>query len=62
MCFFFGGLKYDQQNFNQVAAQTSASLLALSVLSLMIPAAFNASINNKAVIYKHNISYSYTYI
>ncbi|KAF8926765.1 vacuolar calcium ion transporter [Dissophora ornata] len=42
-CFFFGGLKYSAQKFNQTAAQTSASLLSLSCLSLLIPAAFHAT-------------------
>jgi len=38
-----GGLKYQSQIFNQTAAQTSASLLALSCTSLLIPAAFMAT-------------------
>ncbi|KAG0241166.1 Sodium/calcium exchanger protein-domain-containing protein [Mortierella sp. GBAus27b] len=42
-CFVFGGLKHKTQSFNQTAAQTSASLLSLSCLSLLIPAAFHAT-------------------
>ncbi|KAF9431970.1 hypothetical protein BGZ76_011461 [Entomortierella beljakovae] len=42
-CFVAGGIKYSAQTFNQTAAQTSASLLSLSCLSLLIPAAFNAT-------------------
>ncbi|KAI7818415.1 Sodium/calcium exchanger protein-domain-containing protein [Gamsiella multidivaricata] len=42
-CFVFGGYKYKTQTFNQTAAQTSASLLSLSCLSLLIPAAFHAT-------------------
>ncbi|KAI8600537.1 calcium/proton exchanger [Dissophora ornata] len=42
-CFVCGGYKYQVQTFNQTAAQTSASLLALSCMSLLIPAAFNAT-------------------
>ncbi|KAG0202272.1 hypothetical protein BGX28_005157 [Mortierella sp. GBA30] len=42
-CFVCGGYKYQSQRFNQTAAQMSASLLSLSCLSLLIPAAFNAS-------------------
>ncbi|KAF9358159.1 hypothetical protein BGX26_002376 [Mortierella sp. AD094] len=42
-CFVFGGLKFEAQTFNQTAAQTSASLLSLSCLSLLIPAAFHAT-------------------
>lgn len=41
MCFFFGGLKRKQQYFNQAVAQTSASLLALAIGSVIIPTAFN---------------------
>ncbi|KAF9356104.1 hypothetical protein BGX34_010098 [Mortierella sp. NVP85] len=42
-CFVCGGLKYTSQTFNQTAAQTSASLLALSCMSLMVPTAFVAT-------------------
>lgn len=42
MCFFFGGWNRIEQNFNVVVAQTAASLLALAVGSLIIPAAFQA--------------------
>ncbi|KAI1319545.1 hypothetical protein EDD11_003815 [Mortierella claussenii] len=42
-CFVAGGYKYKTQTFNQTAAQTSASLLSLSCLSLLIPAAFHAT-------------------
>ncbi|OJJ47983.1 hypothetical protein ASPZODRAFT_141535 [Penicilliopsis zonata CBS 506.65] len=40
MCFFFGGVNRLEQHFNPVVAQTAASLLALSVSSLIIPTAF----------------------
>ncbi|KAG9293256.1 hypothetical protein G9A89_010627 [Geosiphon pyriformis] len=46
-CFFLGGLRYSEQNFNITAAQTSASLLALAMLSLLVPAAFMSSIENE---------------
>ncbi|TPX35976.1 hypothetical protein SmJEL517_g01812 [Synchytrium microbalum] len=39
-CFFFGGLKYHTQSFNTTAAQTSASLMALTVFAYLIPAAY----------------------
>lgn len=42
MCFFFGGVNRLEQHFNPVVAQTAASLLALSVSSLIIPTAFHA--------------------
>ena len=41
-----GGLKYKEQFFNQAAAMTSGSLLSISVLSLLIPAAFHAQLND----------------
>lgn len=41
-CFVAGGYNRVQQKFNQTVAQTMASLMSLSVLSLLIPAAFNA--------------------
>ena len=40
MCFFFGGLNRVEQFFNVTVAQTAASLLALSVGSLLIPTGF----------------------
>ncbi|KAL4806405.1 Sodium/calcium exchanger protein-domain-containing protein [Aspergillus unguis] len=42
MCFFFGGVNRLEQHFNPVVAQTAASLLALSVGSLIIPTAFHS--------------------
>lgn len=41
-CFIAGGYNRIQQKFNQTVAQTMASMMALSVTSLLIPAAFNA--------------------
>ncbi|SMN19909.1 similar to Saccharomyces cerevisiae YDL128W VCX1 Vacuolar membrane antiporter with Ca2+/H+ and K+/H+ exchange activity, involved in control of cytosolic Ca2+ and K+ concentrations [Maudiozyma saulgeensis] len=43
-CFLFGGWNRIQQTFNQTAAQTMSSLLAISCASLLIPAAFKASL------------------
>lgn len=43
MSFFCGGCKYKEQQFNITAAQTSASLLFISVVSLLLPAAFYGS-------------------
>jgi len=43
-CFLAGGLKYQVQEFNETAAQTSASLMALACIALIIPAAFSVSI------------------
>ncbi|KAL9540838.1 hypothetical protein MBANPS3_009469 [Mucor bainieri] len=44
-CFFLGGINRTEQKFNVTvpAAQTSCSLLAVTTLSLLVPAAFSAS-------------------
>ncbi|KAI9315933.1 calcium/proton exchanger [Dichotomocladium elegans] len=44
MCFWFGGYKYQEQSFNTIVAQTSASLLFIATISLLLPAAFYASV------------------
>lgn len=41
MCFFFGGLRRQEQFFNQTIAQTAASLLALAIGSVIIPTCFD---------------------
>ena len=46
MCFFFGGLRREQQYFNETVAQTAASLLALAVSALIIPTAFQEFASN----------------
>ncbi|CUS23314.1 LAQU0S09e01992g1_1 [Lachancea quebecensis] len=48
-CFVAGGYNREFQRFNQTAAQTMSSLLAISCASLLIPAAFRLSLpdNNK---------------
>lgn len=38
--FFMGGLYYPEQQFNETAAQTGASILAVTVLAWVIPAVF----------------------
>jgi len=60
MCFFFGGLKHKEQQFNPTVclsfqetdyetAQTASSLLALAISSLLIPAAFRAALGTTIV-------------
>ena len=44
-CFFFGGLRRQEQHFNHVVAQTAASMLALAIASIIIPTVFNAQEN-----------------
>ncbi|KAI9253910.1 calcium/proton exchanger [Phascolomyces articulosus] len=46
MCFWFGGIKYQEQKFNETVAQTSASLLFIATTSLLLPAAFHASVGS----------------
>ncbi|KAI9316187.1 calcium/proton exchanger [Dichotomocladium elegans] len=46
MCFWAGGIKHKEQSFNPVVAQTSASLLFIATISLLLPAAFNASVGS----------------
>jgi Ca2+:H+ antiporter len=41
MCFFAGGLKYSEQGFGASAAQLNSSLLTISVIAILLPAAFN---------------------
>ncbi|CCH63066.1 hypothetical protein TBLA_0J00660 [Henningerozyma blattae CBS 6284] len=43
-CFIFGGYNRVQQKFNQTAAQTMSSLLAIACASLLLPAAFKATL------------------
>ncbi|ORY97591.1 calcium/proton exchanger [Syncephalastrum racemosum] len=42
-CFLLGGIGRTEQGFSMTAAQTSSSLLALTTLSLLVPAAFSAT-------------------
>ena len=43
MCFFLGGVKNKEQLYNSLVAQTSASMMTVSVASLLIPAAFHGT-------------------
>ena len=49
MCFFFGGFNRPKQSFNQVVAQTAASLLALAVASNIIPTVFKQNVYENEV-------------
>lgn len=39
-CFFFGGLRYQQQTFNSITATANMGLLALSSIALILPTPF----------------------
>ncbi|KXN91725.1 Vacuolar calcium ion transporter [Leucoagaricus sp. SymC.cos] len=43
MCFFAGGLKYQEQGFGASATQLNSSLLTISVIAVLLPAAFHFS-------------------
>ncbi|RDB26284.1 Ca(2+)/H(+) antiporter [Hypsizygus marmoreus] len=43
MCFFAGGLKYSEQGFGASATQLNCSLLTISVIAVLLPAAFHLS-------------------
>lgn len=45
MCFFFGGLRRQEQFFNTTVAQTAASLLALAVAGVIVPTVFDNARN-----------------
>ncbi|POY73204.1 hypothetical protein BMF94_3537, partial [Rhodotorula taiwanensis] len=46
MCFFAGGIKYSEQGFKVGAAQLNSSLLVISVIAVLLPAAFNAAFSD----------------
>ncbi|KAI1610344.1 Ca2+:H+ antiporter [Exophiala viscosa] len=46
MAFLIGGLEYREQIYDSTVTQMSACLLALAVLSLLIPTAFHASFSD----------------
>jgi Ca2+:H+ antiporter len=41
MCFFAGGLKFSEQGFGISATQLNSSLLTISVIAVLLPAAFH---------------------
>ncbi|KAG5952156.1 hypothetical protein E4U53_001477 [Claviceps sorghi] len=45
-CFFFGGLRRQEQHFNHTVAQTAASLLALAAASVIVPSVFEVAAPN----------------
>lgn len=46
LCFLLGGLRFPEQRFNPVAAGMSASLMSISVLGMMLPAALQAQMGS----------------
>ncbi|EEB99163.1 hypothetical protein MPER_01209, partial [Moniliophthora perniciosa FA553] len=44
MCFAAGGLKFSEQGFGSVATQLNSSLLTISVIAVLLPAAFHMNV------------------
>ena len=51
-----GGLRYQTQSFNATAAAAGTTLLVLSAVGLLIPAAFHTIVGNSAVAAERNLS------
>lgn len=49
MAFLLGGLKYQEQIYNSTATQMSGVMLALAVMSLLLPTAFHSAFNDNAI-------------
>jgi len=52
MCFLAGGIYNNTLTFNQTAAQTSAGILFISVLGVMMPAALKAQLEEEQAAFK----------
>ncbi|KAJ6513321.1 Sodium/calcium exchanger protein-domain-containing protein [Mycena sanguinolenta] len=48
MCFFAGGIKYSEQGFGASATQLNSSLLTISVIAVLLPAAFRFSVTTQS--------------
>lgn len=49
MAFLLGGLKYQEQIYNSTATQMSGVMLALAVMSLLLPTAFHSAFNDNTI-------------
>jgi|SRR5271154_5734364 len=47
MCFFIGGMRRPEQLHSSLVAPTSTSMMAISIASLLIPAAFHATFTSE---------------
>ncbi|KAF8447180.1 Sodium/calcium exchanger protein-domain-containing protein [Boletus edulis BED1] len=45
-CFFVGGLRYSEQGFGPMLAQTNTSVLTISVIAVLLPSAFVMPLGN----------------
>lgn len=48
MCFFAGGVRFQEQTIKSTAAQLNSSLLLIAVIAVLIPSAFHFAINQEA--------------
>ncbi|KDQ57174.1 hypothetical protein JAAARDRAFT_194344 [Jaapia argillacea MUCL 33604] len=48
MCFFAGGTRFSEQGFGLAAAQINSTLLIISVIVVLLPAAFHFTIDNSS--------------
>lgn len=46
MCFFAGGTRFSEQGFGLSATQLNSSLLTISVIAVLLPAAFHLAVDN----------------
>jgi Ca2+:H+ antiporter len=47
MCFFAGGTKFSEQGFGLSATQLNSSLLTISVIAVLLPAAFHLNVTSE---------------
>jgi Ca2+:H+ antiporter len=59
-CFFFGGLKNPVQKYSTGAANINSSLLALTVLGFLLPAAFNLALPNDSNSWDKQLAFSHS--
>ncbi|KAK2460882.1 hypothetical protein APHAL10511_007352 [Amanita phalloides] len=55
MCFFAGGLKFSEQGFGLSATQLNSSLLTISVIAVLLPAAFHFFVAGDGSIERNDI-------
>lgn len=48
MCFFAGGTQFSEQGFGAAASQLNSSLLVVSVIAVLLPAAFHLAVSSGA--------------
>ncbi|KAF1843209.1 vacuolar calcium ion transporter /H(+) exchanger [Cucurbitaria berberidis CBS 394.84] len=58
MAFLLGGLKYQEQVYNNTVTQMSGVMLALAVMSLLLPTAFHAAFDDNTIADHETLSVS----